>query len=138
MRSASNRAKISFAIVCGILVGTITACTHWLILSHDQTLLTHAFLGDLIGGLSTVIVCLAMGLGQERASFIHTLYSVSIVSKLNHQLQTSVFPLRLVVQKASDEETCRLAEQAVERINDALREATADAISRRTGHIPKT
>lgn len=129
VRGTSNLGKISVSIICGLLVGTVTASTHWFILPHNQTLLIHVFLADLIAGLSTVIVCLAIGLRHERAYFIATIYSVSIVSKLNHQLRSAVFLLCLMVQKTNDDkETAQLAELAMERINAALRQATANAI----------
>ena len=121
-----------------MLVGTVTASTNWFILPHDQTLLTQAFLGDLIGGLSTMIVCLAIGLWHEKAYFIGSMYSVAIVSHLNHQLRSALFLLCLVVQKTSDDkETSELAKQSVEQINAALKQATADAISSRPGNPPK-
>ncbi len=138
VRSTSNLGKISVSIICGLLVGTVTASTHWFILPHDQALLIHAFLADLIAGLSTVIVCLAIGLRNERAYFIASIYSVSLVSKLNHQLRSAVFLLCLMVQKTNgDKETAQLAEQAMERINAALRQATANAIFGRARNEPK-
>lgn len=138
MKGASNRGKIFLSILSGMLVGAVAASTHWFVVAHDRILLTHAFLGDLIGGLVTAIMCLAIELWHEWAYFVGTMYSVSIVSQLNHQLRSAIFPLCLAVQRTSDQEPSQLTDQAVERINAALREATAIAISGRGGNAPRS
>jgi hypothetical protein len=53
----------------------------------------------------------------------------AIVSELNHHVRNAVFPLCLALQKTGDREAVLVANEAVDRINIALREATADAIS---------
>ena len=128
---ASTRGRISFSISCGILVGAFTAGTHWLLLPHDRALMTHLFMGDFISVLAAVIVCLAIGLRYEDGHFLDAMSCVTIVSELNHQIRSTLFPLCLAAQKIGDKETSHLADEAVERINVALREANADAISGR-------
>lgn len=47
---------------------------------------------------------------------------VAIVAELNHQVRNAVFPLCLSVQRKGDTESNRIANDAVERINIALRD----------------
>ncbi len=54
----------------------------------------------------------------------------AIVAELNHHVRNAVFPLYIAVQKVGDAEAKRIADDAVERINLALRDATADALAR--------
>ena len=131
MRRASNRGKILLSIACGILIGAFTAGTHWFIVPHDRALMVRLFMGDFIAALATVIVCLALQLWLEDMHFLNAMSGVTIVSELNHHVRSALFRLCLVVQKIGDRETSRLADEAVQQINAALRDATADAISGR-------
>jgi hypothetical protein len=131
VRRSSNRGKIFLSIVCGILVGAVIAGIHWFLVPHEQLLLTHIMLGDLIAALTTMIVCLAIQLRQEEVHFANAMSRAAIVSELNHHVRNAVFPLCLYVQKLGDKDASQVANEAVERINIALKEATADAISGR-------
>jgi hypothetical protein len=131
VKRTSNGRKILVSIVCGLLVGAIAGGIHWATVPHDRVLITHLFLGDLIAGLSTIIVCLAIQLRQEEVHFASAMSRAAIVSELNHHVRNAVFPLCLAVQKLGDKDASQLANDAVERINIALKEATADAISGR-------
>lgn len=134
MKRASNRGKIFVSILCGLAVGAISAGIHWVILSHDRTLITHVMLGDLVAALTAMIVCLAIQLRQEEVHFASAMTRAAIVSELNHHVRNAVFPLCLAVQKSGDKDASQLANEAVERINIALKEATADAISGRASY----
>jgi hypothetical protein len=131
VRRSSNRGKIFLSVVCGLLVGSIIAGIHWFLVPHDQLLLTHVMLGDLIASLTTMIVCLAIQLRQEEVHFASAMSRAAIVSELNHHVRNAVFPLCLYVQKLGDKDASQVANEAVERLNIALKEATADAISGR-------
>jgi hypothetical protein len=131
VRRASNGSKILISILCGLLVGGVAGGIHWAIVPHDPSLLTHVLLGDLIAALSTIIVCMAIQLRQEEIHFASAMSRAAIVSELNHHVRNAVFPLCLAVQKLGDKDASQLANDAVERINIALKEATADAISGR-------
>ena len=131
MKRASNGGKILVSSVCGLLVGAVAGGIHWATVPHDLTLVTHVLLGDLIAALSTIIVCLAIQLRQEEVHFASAMSRAAIVSELNHHVRNAVFPLCLAVQKLGDKDASQLANEAVERINVALKEATADAISGR-------
>ena len=105
---------------------------HWATIAHDdRSLATHILLGDLIAALATTIVCLAIQLRQEEVHFASAMSRAAIVSELNHHVRNAVFPLCLAVQKLGDKDASLVATEAVERINIALKEATADAISGR-------
>ena len=134
MKRASNRGKIFVSILCGLAVGAISGGIHWVIVSHDQTLITHVMLGDLVAALTAMIVCLAIQLRQEEVHFASAMTRAAIVSELNHHVRNAVFPLCLAVQKSGDKDASQLANEAVERINVALKEATADAISGRASY----
>ena len=134
MKRASNGRKILVSIVCGLLVGAIAGGIHWATIPHERVLITHLFLGDLIAALSTIIVCLAIQLRQEEVHFASAMSRAAIVSELNHHVRNAVFPLCLAVQKLGDKDASQLANDAVERINIALKEATADAISGRASY----
>jgi hypothetical protein len=129
VRRASNSGKIFLSIACGILVAAFTAGTHWFTVPHDHGLMVRIFMGDFVAALAAIILCLALQLRQEDTHFVNALSSVTIVSELNHHIRSAVFRLCLIVQKIGDRETSRLADEAVEQINAALRDATADAIS---------
>ena len=134
MKRASNRGKIFVSILCGLAVGAISGGIHWVIMAHEQTLITHVMLGDLVAALTAMIVCLAIQLRQEEVHFASAMTRAAIVSELNHHVRNAVFPLCLAVQKSGDKDASQLANEAVERINVALKEATADAISGRASY----
>ena len=134
MKRASNLGKIFVAIFGGLVVGAIAGSIHWMILPHDQSLLVHVMLGDLVAALTSMIVCLAIQLRQEEVHFASAMSRAAIVSELNHHVRNAVFPLCLAVQKSGDKDASQLANEAVERINVALKEATADAISGRASY----
>jgi hypothetical protein len=51
---------------------------------------------------------------------------------LNHHIRNAVFPLSLAIHKSGDANGITTAQDAVERINIALKDATVDALSGRT------
>ena len=134
MKRVSNGSKILVSVLCGLTVGAIAAGIHWAVMPHEQSLLIHTFLGDLIAALSAIIVCLGIQLRQEEVHFASAMSRAAIVSELNHHVRNAVFPLCLAVQKLGDKDASQLANDAVERINIALKEATADAISGRASY----
>jgi hypothetical protein len=118
-----------------LIVGGSALAIHWTTIAHDDKVLaTHILLGDLIAALATMIVCLAIQLRQEEVHFASAMSRAAIVSELNHHVRNAVFPLCLAVQKLGDKDASQVANEAVERINIALKEATADAISGRASY----
>ncbi len=134
LKRVSNRKKIMVSVFCGLLVGASAAGIHWFLVPHDRVLLSHVFLADLVAALTAIIVCLGIQLRQEEVHFASAMSRTAIVSELNHHVRNAVFPLCLAVQKTGDSEALQVASDAVDRINVALREATADAISGRVSY----
>ncbi len=132
MRRGPHREnKIGIAVLCGFIVALVAACMHLATLPIDRTLIVHELIGDFVAGLTAIVVCLALLLRQEEVHYRSTIDRAAIIAELNHHIRNAVFPLSLAVQKGGDPESIRVANEAVERINIALKDATADALSRR-------
>jgi hypothetical protein len=120
--------------MCGLIVAIFATAVHLATLPPDRTLLLHAGIGDLIAGLTAIIVCLGIQLRQEEVHYRTAMERAAIVAELNHHVRNAVFPLCLAVQKTGDAEAIKTANDAVDRINIALKDATADALSGRTDY----
>ena len=125
------------AILAGLIVALVTASVDLLVLPLQRGQIAHQLVSAFIAGLLTVIVRLAIQLRQEEVHYQTALDSAAIVSELNHHVRNAVFPLCLAVHKVGDTEAVRLAHEAVERINIALKDATADALSGRVDYGPR-
>lgn len=136
MPKTKRVAKVRLAILCGFAVAIISIAVHLTTLPMDRALLLHAGIGDFIAGLTAVIVCLAIQLRQEEVHYRTAMERAAIVAELNHHVRNAVFPLCLVIQKLGDADAMKTANDAVERINLALKDATVDALSGRTDYQP--
>ena len=134
MRKTKKVAKVRLAIWCGLAVAIISTAVHLATLPPDRSLLLHAGIGDFIAGLTAVIVSLAIQLRQEEIHYRTAMERAAIVAELNHHVRNAVFPLCLAVQKSGDLEAIKTANDAVDRINIALKDATVDALSGRTDY----
>lgn len=134
MPKTKRVAKVRLAILCGLVVAAISTAVHVATLPMERTLLLHAGIGDFIAGLTAVIVSLAIQLRQEEVHYRTAMERAAIVAELNHHVRNAVFPLCLVIQKLGDADAMKTANEAVERINIALKDATADALSGRTDY----
>lgn len=132
MRLSQN--KIAVAVGAGLLVAATAAGIDLLAVPLEQPLLVNQLVGDLLAGLMTVIVSLAIQLRHEELHYRAAIDRAAIVAELNHHVRNAVFPLCVIIQKIGDAESIRLANDAVERINIALKDATADALSRRMNY----
>jgi hypothetical protein len=130
-RPSRNGSKLAVAILCGFIVSAIAAGVHFAVMPMEHAILKSAMLGDFIAGLTTVVVCLAIQLRQEEVHYRTAIERAAIVAELNHHVRNAVFPLCLAVQKGGDADAMKAAGDAVERINLALKDATADALSGR-------
>jgi hypothetical protein len=124
--------KVLVAVLCGVLVAVIAAAIHLLMLPVDRAIIVHAVVGDVVAGLITVVVCLAIQLRQEEIHYQSAIERAAIVAELNHHIRNAVFPLSLAIHKSGDANSITTAQDAVERINIALKDATVDALSGRT------
>jgi hypothetical protein len=137
MTQGVNRlGKVGVASFCGLLVGMIVAGVHLATVPHDHAIVLHCLVGDFVAMLTAIIVCLAIQLKQEEIHYQTSLERAAIVAELNHHIRNAVFPLCLAVQKAGDAEASRIAQDAVDRINIALKDATVDALSGRANYRP--
>ena len=130
MAIAAKGPKISLAVLCGLVVTLIAAGVHLATVPRDINF-RFIVIGDLIAGLTTMVVCLAIQLRQEEVHYRTAMERAAIVAELNHHVRNAVFPLCLAVQKTGNEDAIKTSNDAVDRINIALKDATADAISGR-------
>lgn len=130
----SNGSKLGLAVLSGIIVGAIAAGVHLATIPHEPGVILHALVGDLVAALTTVVVCLALQLRQEEVHYRTAIERAAIVAELNHYIRNAVFPLCLIVQKVGDGESMKAANEAMDRINLALKDATADALSGRVDY----
>jgi hypothetical protein len=130
----NRRNKVTIAVMCGAIVTAIAATVHIITVPPDRIYILHALVGDFIAGLTTVIVCLAIQLRQEEVHYSTAIERAAIVSELNHHVRNAIFPLCLIIQKLGDDTAVKVANDAVDRINLALKDATADALSGRTNY----
>ena len=132
--NAQKRSKVLLSILAGLIVAVVTALVDLAVLPLQRGQVVHQLLGAFVAGLLTVIVCLAIQLRQEEVHYQTSIDRAAIVSELNHHVRNAIFPLCLAVQKVGDNESIKLANEAVERINIALKDATADALSGRVDY----
>jgi hypothetical protein len=122
---------VRVAVLSGLIVFTMAAATHLLTMPLDRNIILHSLVGDLIAALSAIVVCLAIQLRQEEVHYQTAIERAAIVAELNHHIRNAVFPLSLAVHKSGDATSIGIAQDAVERINIALKDATVDALSGR-------
>src|SRR5207245_10599598 len=96
----------------------------------ERTMLVHELIGDLVAGLVAVLVSLSIHLKYEGLYYRFAMERAAIVAEVNHHVRNAVFPLSLAVQRSGDDGAIKMADEAVERINIALRDALTDALSR--------
>lgn len=126
-----KRGKVVVAVAGGMLVGLMAAATHLVTLPLEHAIIVHSLVGDSVAGLTAIVVCLAIQLRQEEIHYQTAIERAAIVAELNHHIRNAVFPLSLAVHKVGDANAIGTADEAVERINIALQDATADALSGR-------
>jgi hypothetical protein len=128
--------KILTAILAGILVWAASCIADAALLPLDHTTVIRQMVGNWIGGLMATVVSLALQLQSEEVHYRSAMQRVAIVAELNHHVRNAVFPLCIAVQRLGDAEANKMADQAVERIHVALRDATADALARDVEYGP--
>ncbi len=132
MRTFRGEVRILIALLAGLIAGSAAAAVHLIMNpAFEQRFLVPEILGDVVAGLVTVVVCLAIQLKQEEVHYRAAMERVAIIAEVNHHVRNAVFPLCLAAQKAGDPQSIRIANEAVEKINLALKDATTDALSRR-------
>ena len=126
----TTRDKFLIAVGAGLLVTATALIVNMATMQFDRALMLRQLVGHVVAGLVTVLVALAIQLKYEGLYYRFAMDRVAIVAELNHHVRNAVFPLCLAVQRSGDAEASRMANDSVERINLALRDAMADAFTR--------
>ena len=126
--------KIFFALLCGVVVACSAIAVHYVLQRFGNDNLYVAVIVDCLGGLVAAFVFLAVHLRYEGMYYRFSMERAVIVAELNHHVRNAIFPLCLAVQAQSGTEANRLANDAVDRINMALRDALTDAIGQKLLH----
>jgi hypothetical protein len=126
----STRDKFLIALGAGLLVTVTALLVNMAAMQFDRTLTLRQLVGHVVAGVVTVLVAIAIQLKYEGLYYRFAMDRVAIVAELNHHVRNAVFPLCLAVQRGGDAEANRMANDSVERINIALRDAMADAFTR--------
>jgi hypothetical protein len=134
VNSRKNEHKFLRAALGGLIVALASILIDLSLLSVGHPVLLHQLVGDLIGGLVAALVFLALQLKYEEMHYRFAIERAGIVAELNHHVRNAVFPLCVTIQRVGDVESNRIANDAVERINIALRDAITDAFSSRVDY----
>jgi hypothetical protein len=126
--------KVMKAVGCGVLVWAASSIAQIALVPMDRSQILHQIIANSIGGLVAVIVTLAIQLKHEEVHYQIAMERAAILAELNHHVRNAVFPMHIAVQSLGDPEAKKIADDAVERINVALRDATTDALARRVDY----
>ncbi len=129
--------KVVLAVGCGLIVGLAAAAVDVLVIQYNKEVMLHQLAGDVMAFLVTTLVCLALQLRNEELHYRFAMERAAIVAELNHHVRNAVFPLCLAVQRAGDIEAQRLSNEAVERINIAMKEAATDVFAMKLNYAPQ-
>lgn len=126
--------KVLKAVAAGMLVWVVSSLAQMALVPMDHSIMVRQVIANSIGGLVTVIVTLAIQLSHEELHFQVALERAAVVAELNHHVRNAIFPMHIAVERLGDADAKRIADEAVERINIALKDATSDALSRRVDY----
>jgi hypothetical protein len=127
--------KLGIALFFGFVVFLVGAVADVGVVPWERSAIVHQLIGDLIAALVATLLTLSLQLRYEEMHYRFAMERASIVAELNHHVRNAVFPLCLAVQRVGDAESVRLSNEAVERINIALKDAAADAFSRKVEYV---
>jgi hypothetical protein len=122
--------KVLLALGSGFLVALTAFVVNMSNVAFDRGLFLRLAVGDIMAGLVAALLALAIQLRYDGVYYRFAMERAGIVAEINHHVRNAVFPLCLAVHSKGDPESDRLATEAVERINIALRDAMTDAFSR--------
>ncbi len=131
----TTKDKFLLALGAGLLVSATAITVNAATVQFDQALILKQLVGHIVAGLVATLAALAIQLKYEGLYYRFAMDRVAIVAELNHQVRNAVFPLCLAVQRNGDADSNRMANEAVERINIALRDAMTDAFARNIDYL---
>jgi hypothetical protein len=130
--------KFLFSILGGLIVAlTGVAIDMSLLAPQQQVPLMHQLMGDCISGIVATLIFLALQLKHEETHYRVAMDKAAVVGELNHHVRNAMFPLCLAVQRLGDADANRVANEAIERINIALKEAAADVFAQKVTYAPQ-
>lgn len=121
--------NFGLALVGGTAVFGAGMLVNVALLGHDRATVVHLLIANSIAGLITIVIALALQLQHEEQHFRLAAEKAAAMAELNHNVRNAVFPLFLAVQRYSDPECNRLANESQARLEIALRDAAVDAYS---------
>lgn len=99
------------------------------LLGHERRIIVPFVIANCLAALVATTAGLAFHLNQEERHFRFATEKAVAMAELNHHVRNAVFPLLLAVQRSQDQESNRLASEAMSRLDIALRDAAVDAYS---------
>jgi hypothetical protein len=99
------------------------------LLGHERRILISFLVSNFVAGLVAIVSGLALQLDREERHFRFATEKAVTMAELNHNVRNAVFPVFLAVQRVQDPEANRLADEAMSRLEIALRDAAVDAYS---------
>ena len=131
----TTRDKFLLAVGAGLLVTVTAVIVNAASMQFDRAMIVRQLVGHIVAGVVTTLAALAIRLKYEGLYYRFAMDRVAIVAELNHQVRNAVFPLCLAVQRTGDADANRMSNDAVERINVALRDAMSDAFARNIDYL---
>ncbi len=129
-----KESKVLKAVAAGTLVWLLSSVAQLALLPIDRSLIARQLVANSIGGLVTVVVTLAIQLRHEEVHYQVAMERAAIVAELNHHVRNAVFPMHIAVQTLGNADSKKIADDAMERINIALKDATTDALAGRVDY----
>ena len=126
--------KVLKALGAGTLVWLVSTVAQLALLPFDRSMIARQIVVNSIGGFVAVIVTLAIQLNHEEVHYRVAMERAAIVAELNHHVRNAVFPMHLAVMRLGDGDAKKIADEAVDRINLALKDATTDALAGRVDY----
>ena len=113
----------------GLMVFVAGMAVSLALLPRDRVTIVHLLIANCVTALIAVVIALLIELRQEERHFRSAAERAAHTAELNHHVRNAVFPLCLAVQRRGDAESDRLAQEAMARLDIALRDAAVDAYS---------
>jgi hypothetical protein len=128
---------VGVALFGGMLVFAAGMAVGVALLPHDRTAIVHLLIANAVTALIAVVIALSIELRHAERHYRYAAERAAHMAELNHNVRNAVFPLCLAVQARGDEESNRLAQEAMARLDIALRDAAVDAYSGKIKYAEK-
>jgi hypothetical protein len=129
--------NVAIALMGGAVVFVAGMAVNLALLPHDRTSVVHQLITNSITSLITVVIALSIQLRHEERHYHFAAERAAHMAELNHNVRNAVFPLCLAVQRSREPESDRLAQEAMARLDIALRDAAVDAYSGKVVYAEK-